>query len=970
MRITISGKTYNASFPVGVTETHEGGLDQASVKIRHIEKEDAFLPFTPVNFLNEWWVIARDDVVREKYIGKATHTIMLLEVTKRLERVICGAKTFTKPLKTTYVSAPVIPQCTKYVWRENMAGIKSPETQLPVGNPYNDLCYVVAASGETVNSSDYKPSPITSPHVDCYVLPQTVFCATSDSSRAIEGSSISVSDAVDGTYEPVAAGDTITYDGTVWVKFEVTSFSTSGSTDNINYDYERDVLVYPIVISKSAIQKKPLSVWEVTQRLLLTAETVRSQGECEYHHSVEEEGAIDTRMIESPEFSFANGATLKENLDQIAKVLHAKVKMRRVDEQWQIYFVPLSTNQMATIKGTLIGDETSFDTEKYAGRIQTNAANLVIQDAYEGAVAEPCGIRAEDTDMIHVPMKTLRCSDAEARINETTGEIETVLPIRKVTRLLVKPYAWSYPVDITPYVNEKARYLALSNYEGEYSKLCSLYYTQGDRNIRGLFEKSDETYKHDAFKDYSIINVINQVSDSEVSLSAEHYKDLSFFVEYEPYLDIRLVNSRTDGKGDDITYIANQAANEIDKDALSDFVRGTIEQMASDSPKKCYLMRSIDMVPSVGTMFDEKNYISEVSYEIYPYFVKCMISISEHYNRLGQHVEVPNAVRQYEIDVNNIYNRSVLYTDVCRLAFTKWKNDRSILSTASKKMIVYGVARSVEDKKDNTLSLAEVATYAAHNDPNELPDTEDAKLIKRVLLPVANFGFGNSIVFVVPFRDNFSAGSYAISNGYGVPSGANIQGYTTYGDTYGDAEFMTIKLYNGMYVSGDGTNIVGRSLPNNVGTEDGATKGAIGLDSISKTFPELRYIQLHKDSRERIIFTYQLLFQSDDGIIIGNALGTLCPLVCNWSQKTIGNGIFLYGNGSDGQTYLNPVTGKTSAKGIHYDITYSPDELCVMPASSLPAHSAWAIIKDGQFVIGSNSPFPKGGKLYFNFDHE
>ena len=133
-----------------------------------------------------------------------------------------------------------------------------------------------------------------------------------------------------------------------------------------------------------------------------------------------------------------------------------------------------------------------------------------------------------------------------------------------------------------------------------------------------------------------------------------------------------------------------------------------------------------------------------------------------------------------------------------------------------------------------------------------------------------------------------------------------------------------------------------------------------------------RCINLYKDSRERITFIYQLLFQADNDIIIGSDLADLCPLVCDWSKFEggfkSGACIHFYGDGTDGIAYLNPVTGTVATSDRLTGMLY--DGECLELTNVPPAHSSWALIFEGHFLLGSNSPFPSGGKLYFHFCHE
>jgi len=634
-----------------------------------------------------------------------------------------------------------------------------------------------------------------------------------------------------------------------------------------------------------------------------------------------------------------------------------------------VYFIPLTSARRTRIKGCLIGDQSTFECTKYGGRVETNAANLVIGDSSEAVVSDPSGPFRSMTSIEHVGMRTLRASDMEARISDTTGEIETTLPIRRITRLLMKCKGDNRVLDLTKWVNEESRYRGLSNYMGDYSKSYSLYYTQGSRGIKGLFFK-DENAKPSALTRYSITNIYNEATGESVD-SLSNYCDLLFSVEYEPYLNVRLVNSRTDKRGKGIGTIVNQSANELDKEALGAFLHGTAEQMTSDAPKLTYLLRDVSDLPDIGTMPDEKNYITAISFEIYASFVKAMLSVSEHYNRLGEHVSVPNAVRQYEIDTKNVTDRSVLYTDVCTISLhAPTAEDDSLLTPWAKRLLCQWLCNHNEVSGDHRMSLMRVKTYAAEHGRNLLPREADARRITEALLPVASFGFGNSVAFVASMADNFSVGKQARQC-----SGKqyHLQSYMEYGDCYGDAEFLSFELLNGMgaFKEGDAGVELGRSLPAPLYTSR-ITYGEVGISTVQGEHPLL---YLFKDSRERIMLTYQLLFESDSGLIIGNDLSSLCPFVRTIGVDEDGHvehpQIYLYGNGTDGP-YLDPIGGTTKRTDNPLSVQFLEHEgycLRVPPFNERP-HSAWAMIYRGKFLLGANKRLEPDCRIYFNFSHK
>lgn len=932
MTITINEKSYNIPFPIGVTLTHEGGLDQANITIKHISQKDPFEPNTRVKFLDQWWAIGNDQVVDEIYAGKYTHTIMLVEVTKELERVVCGAKTYTRPLKTNYTPVSVTPTYLKTMWTStapNKTTVEVDEGEA-LGRPKNKLKSPISATSLTIQSAD----------------------SIEWEASILENKDKQASYSFDGDeFTTVTGTETIDISGrpTVWVRYSTTQEATNqGVQLYLRYDTTFRIVNLPTAT------KNHMKVFDVVSDFLATAEPIRTDMESRYRHVTSVDGCIDTALTECPEISCANCSTLKEQLDQFAKILHAKLKMDiNIDGIGLIYFVPLTSLEKATINGTRISAQYNFSSEKFAGRIQTNAANLVISNKGEGTMTEPFG------DSSNLIQKTLRCADGNARIGDETGEIETALPIRRVNKLIITKPIGGETLDLTQYVNEEAVYLGLSSFEGEQSRCFSLYYTQGQANIKGLFVKEANAIS-DALSDYTIENIWKEAGGTS-TWDASEYKDALVYVEYEPFLNIRLVNSRVDGKGGLATYVANQAANEMDRDALGDFMRGTAEQMASADKTRTYLFKSLADLPKVGTMYDDNNVISAISFEVYPYFVKATLNISEHYNKFGQYVEVPSAVRQYEVDVKNVRDRSVLYTDVCTISFTpSSETDNSLLTRTAKDLIV-GVAGN-----DN---ISEAALRASAADVETYAEVDGVRtLLQSLSMPVNSFAFGNSIAFIIPFKDNFSAGPYAAV----AKSTYNAQNYAQYVDVYGDVDLASIKVYDDFSARSSTNRVsVGRRIPLSVG--ETVSKGTLLIDTASGSESlDPALLVLKKDSRERIIFTYQLLFQGNDGIIIGQDLAKMSPLVKSYKGMTVDDAqVYLFGDGDD-TPYLDPILGSTKEKSSYeYEVEMSENVVSIANGRTLPSHSAWAIFRGNRFIMGANTPLPLAGsrKLYFNFKH-
>ena len=965
--VRINNVDYPVSLPFSVCQTHEGGLDQAAISLRHTDVSEPFAPYTRAYFEGEWWVIANDHCVHEKYINKYTHDIQLVELAKELEGVVCGAKTFTDPLcdKPIFVQIDSTPRYT-IDWHD---GTTNSGGALVFDDENWELDYETEAGVEnSVKNPGYKTPVMPS----TIVLLPALECEWADKWWEEFRSFYSLDDGPLIEFKEKTS-ISLFADQSLRVKYTARYLAAS-STSRECTSFEIDCIsFFPDVIKRS-----PLTVYEVTERLLIAAETTSDADERRYVHAIAEQinvaTAIDTRKIDAPELSFPNSATLKENLDQIAKTLHAKTKLviRDNDQKAYVFFVPLTIPEMANIGGVEISGETTFDISKYAGRVETNASNMTFKRGVHAI--DPVGIATPGKDTYQLG-KGLRAKDTEARIDEKTGEIETSFPIKRIVKLLARHPFSPTLIDITDFVCEESAYVALSSYAG--GRCYSLYFTRGSKNVKGLFFEQENAISQKLEK-YSIQNILEEKGvkiglEGNVSTKLDRYADLSFVVEYEPYIDLRLINSHTDGHvASSVTLVANQVAQEMDKDALGDFVYGTIHAMGAAARKKTFLFGQSEHLPKVGTLYSDDVYITEITYERNPYYTKATLTLSEKFNQLGQHVEVSNAVREYEISTKNIFNRNIVYADFCTISRSAFNGKPSILTEDAKKAIIRPLGSlPITIFPDERLSFAALTTYIAENSagPFEefpglgLPDPKKAVRIRSVLLPVLGFGFGNSLSFSAFFEDNYSAGRIART-----AQNYSTQEYVSYCDAYGCADFLDISFGSGVNAYKE-TDLIffARQLP--IYPEKHFKKGSIDF---GKEYAHASKLYLCKDSRERIVFTYQLLFESNCELIIGRDFCNASPLVCDYHEDTESESrLELYSHKIDPISGSNKKGDVLSKEGLFHTLVDTENGTPkLFTYLSPPEHKAWAITWKGMFLLGSNKPLEGKDTFYFNFHHK
>ena len=949
---------YHVTLPCQRVDTHEGGLNTASVEIRHITRKEPFEPFSFATFDGETWVVDSDQVTYEPMIKRYTHNVSLCEEAKYLEKLICGAKTFSKPKDGEMVDAETAlaeKKVTEYQTSLGTSGIIS-DVEYPQAywSEINHV-YTTPSIGSEFTVRSYKTVfPGASYGVG---YQHTIYYSVSNGGTEVASGTITkTEDEIKLTDLPDGAVITLEY--------KETYATTTGS---VSYQ-KKTTYTFTIGVKESAAEliRKPLTVFEVANRLVYTyeAHTMREEPEIRISGMGVDWVGGDMVLrqaddIECPEMSFTSGASLKENLDQLGVILHAKVRMKNK----VVYFERLTKQEQSSLPKTEIDGADSFTSEKYGGEVQTFAQNVVNYNDGTGTVT-------------NLFAKTLRTEEGNVRIGDNDSFISTEFPIEKIVNVVYVHKVQTdngektQEDDITDKVVESTYYNTLSSYSGTLCKAQYIYYTQGQPNIKGLFFKANVLMSGSGFDKYAIQNVIGTASDLI-------YKDLLFKVTYIPICNIRASVPRPDGKGGRASFPLNQSESRTDANRIGRKMYATAVQLTSNSPQKTYIVPPGGTLPTVGKRFDKDNYISQMAVQHFPTYTKCTISISENYNRLSDYVAVPQAVRQYEIDINNVQERHVLYKDWCIIGFSEPQRESVVNQCCidKKKRQALIVKPFAGTTADTRAKAAVAITYSAPELQYGISRLDKpAGAIASCLFPVIAIGLGNSLLFSFRYSDNFSAGSKAVYSP-GIVGQANEQQYVTYSDRYGNAELLEFGL-----VFGGGTTEdveVGRALPEKIAAaqvmgSNFAWSG--GSEKDNSWFSGMQQkVHLYKDSRETIIVEYQLLFGSEDGVIIGVDYCETNPLV-RMNSEDATSWLCFYDH------YIDPVQGTTEVpESAVYKCNLAPGDNYLKPelGFSLPNHKAWAIVRGGKFLLGQNFPWQTEGegenvtpkKLYFDFCH-
>ena len=224
-----------------------------------------------------------------------------------------------------------------------------------------------------------------------------------------------------------------------------------------------------------------------------------------------------------------------------------------------------------------------------------------------------------------------------------------------------------------------------------------------------------------------------------------------------------------------------------------------------------------------------------------------------------------------------------------------------------------------------------------------------------VLLPVVSYSIGGCLYFGFRFLDNYSAGKTSEA----PPSDEalyRLQKDVPYGDRfYSRAETLSFSLYNEITPpDGDAERLaLSHALP------EGADAVTLGSPLVSLGAHPLIW---HKDSADAGNVSYQLHFVSSDGFIVGSALARGVPLAAS-AAGAVGARMYFF------DRRINELTGTSDERLAIASLPLSyvaSDPAAVVRVGTPPASfKSWAILRDGEFLLGKNTSEDPGA-IYIN----
>lgn len=611
--------------------------------------------------------------------------------------------------------------------------------------------------------------------------------------------------------------------------------------------------------------RKPLKKWTVTDVVtrccelaepLLSTETPRfamdgvsydaTTGDINAYTANSQAAKYD--KVIAPEFSMTK-STLREQLQQVGGFIHAEPRL--VDGK--IYFDKYGGTEMSRIsQKQFISDTQTQSIDEFCTELDSTADNLVNRLNYaQGVVIEPYADGA----------RSVRTEQTNIRIDETNGICETVLPISDVVKLeCAAPTneagdTYSDFRDITSFIYEDSDYNNLSSYDVNVngSKAYALYWERNARNIKGLFFKNENAINA-VFSNYAIYNIMLAcgVKMNTGTNKASNYPRIKFRISYIPTYTARVRTNKSlviGGKPRTLAY--NQGANSVETQYYGENLKGVVARLGNVERTLTYKLTWLTDIPKAGQLFDEHNYISAVSVEMYATYFKVTIGLSRDFNRLSEYIGISSEYRQYQVSETAVYNRESVLEEYAVITTDANK-------TSDSTRMYRGISYLAETFVPTDKSINKLLTYALV----KTTDKSKNATLAQVLLPLIASSFGNTISFRFAFKDNYSAGQKSVKT---TKDGNTVYyaEYVPYTDYYGKFYYLNFKLSTtGTFDAFD--------IPE-------ANYNAIIPAPIGGT--DIRY---RKDNAEIPAVNYQLSFVTDDDtIIIGSALARSSVLINN-----------------------------------------------------------------------------------------
>jgi hypothetical protein len=894
--------------------------------------------------------------------GRYKHEVYLMESIKLFDGILCSSITFTNSKGRDYkiTSGKIIPATSMY--RDN--GVDDPIQLSDVLGAWVSPLPVILSGDESFTLPT--PREVTESLAVWLNRVQDAFTFTPIASFVAAGNTIYSSITVSGlSVVDWNESITVTPESPVTVKYECALDSGEAGglgPERITFTAEISVVNKRKMLAKYTITDCVLRVLELAFPLRGEASPQYTFDGITYTDGVASAPVPGSQAekyskVYAPEFTMTQ-ATLREQLKVIGKYIHAEPELIDGVVRYREYGATALSDDVNEVT-PYISRTYGIDINQYCTDIRSNAQNLISSLSFiKGCVTEPAGGL----------YKSLRSETRYVRVNEQTGEAETNQAINNVPEVtggvkcgIDNGYGeWTLaPVDITPYVVEATEYNRLSSFNGDYpnAKEYAIYYTIGEKNLKGLFYRATVAEAASALEPFAISNILATAAGmmplDVQNLLIDGVARLVFQITYQPISSAFVSHGkqRYDRDAQYYAQIYGQGENQIESEAYGESLKGVAARLGNVEQERTYIYPGSMRVPRTGDCIEDGGEIysiSAVSAELMPFYTKFTLGLTRKFDRISEYVGINSIKRMYEVSERQAQERQILLKEYAVLT-----SDASFAS--SERCMFKSPARLLSafksNYKDRYVKFASFRGYSKKGEP--INDN-------LFWLPCVARSFGNSIHFSFTMLDNYSAGTSVKKVDENGITGW-IQRDEPYADYYGRIYWADIKLSEDAIIPGSNEYVY--TIP------------ALNAEGVN---PYISYVadtgenkhRLRKDGREIISYNIEVEFKTtEDDIVIGSALAEYCDLVypegvklstylTNSPPNVLGQYYtpnaedlkdeLFYSVGSEGDLFLSSLT--PNFKDYKYWV------IC----TELVVESEEALNEDGEII---SQPIRSGGKI-------
>ena len=866
--------THYAVMPLKWGNFLDERLDEMYISLRRCPIEN-FKPLTPVEIQfvstlyfgpvtntvdtenqTKRYIIADDQNATENPVGSGfyDHDLYIIELTKLLECIAVDTNTITNDLGRNYTNNafPVLPVITG-----GESSSYSPVTPSSFVSPLKNESFTFS-SAHTIFPYELGPSPGSPLRWKNSYIQNVYF---NNSASPVFTNTYIINSPPNSSTE----GQDIGFTTTLLAGFYKVVYEFVATTQTTPVQTISITATYTFLVVQNQLRLKQWTITDVINRLCDIAEPIRQGETPRFQLNAEQAAKYDN--ILAPQFSFTK-STFRECLQQCGKIVHGEPRLDIATNSDGSFYYEISfdeygkTEKSDISKKRYISKTTSQGIESYASQLDSSAENLVNQlDKYAGVIVEP----------YRDGYKTVRTETMYVRITEENMLIPTQYPIYTIEKLecgfIPGHEDLGQNIDIPLYVFESSIYnTRLSSYDSlyPYSKAYAVTYTQGQKNITALNFKPENPISS-VFENYSVVNILRAATgNNSITLDGNDYAYLAFRVTYTPFYNSRVGQTKLN-YGDypyAATLIYNQQSNIIESRYYGENLKGAIARLGNVEKSITYNLSRLSDIPKAGQMFDDDYYISAVSVEFLPTYIKCTLGLSKDFNRLSQYIGISSVKRFSEVSQTQAAERNTLWKEYIVVG-DQTEADTDCYIGPNMMQLIANAFTQTESYAPLTNVVAWGISYGGN-------------AFGAVNLPVIASAFGNSVAFSWTYEDNYSAGAIASWQTGGVDENevsGLFQNNYQYTDYYGKIYYYAFDFEP----AGESPTTEERQGEIGIYLPQGNAKGeSSGYLSTIGQSPLI----LRKDNREALQCNFQIDFVSNrKGLIIGSALAAYCSAV-------------------------------------------------------------------------------------------